>query len=132
RKNPITQAAASETRVSSRASSAPSRYGLDVSASQKRWRSKLASTRDYDLLHIGHRDLVLRGDLPQRPVLLQLLDRGTERGAELRVGLAVVDPERIRLGEQIGDRELAGVLLLLVRPGRVLREHGVGPADQQL
>ena len=44
-RNPITQAAASETSVSSRARIAPCQYGLDVNASQKTWVSKLASTR---------------------------------------------------------------------------------------
>ena len=41
----ITQAAANETSVNSRARSAPLQYGLEVSASQKMWVSKLASTR---------------------------------------------------------------------------------------
>ena len=41
----MTHAAASETHVSSMARSAPVQYGLDVSASQKMWVSKLASTR---------------------------------------------------------------------------------------
>ena len=45
RKNPITQATANETSVSSSARSAPCQYGPEVSASQKMWVSKLASTR---------------------------------------------------------------------------------------
>src|SRR5919108_5731191 len=132
RKNPITHAAASETSVSSSARSAPSRYGSEESASQKMWVSKLASTRDRGLLHVGHRDLVLQRDLPQRLVLLQRSDRRTKRRAELLVGRAVVDAERIRLGEEVGDCELARMLLLLEGAGCVLGENGIGTSDQQL
>ncbi len=42
--NPITTATASDATVSARASSAPFQYGLEVSASQKRWVSKLPSS----------------------------------------------------------------------------------------
>jgi hypothetical protein len=42
--NPITTATASEDTVSASASSAPFQYGLEVSASQKRWVSKLPSS----------------------------------------------------------------------------------------
>src|SRR5919109_933395 len=122
-------AAASEASVSSIARSAPVRYGSDESASQKMSVSKLASTRRCVLLHIGHRDLMLRRDLLQRPALLEFLHRGAERGPELRVRLAVVDPERVRLREEVRDRELAGVLLLLERTGRVLRQHRIGATD---
>src|SRR5262249_1388139 len=75
------------------------------------------------LLHVGGRDLLLRGELLQRPVLLQRLDRGLERGPELLVGLPVVDPERVGLREEVRDRELPGVPALLVRALRVLRQH---------
>src|SRR5918911_4309097 len=105
RKNPITHAAASETTVSSMARSAPVQYGLDRSASQKMWVSKAASTRGCDLLHVAHRDLVLHGELLQRPLLPERRDRAAERLPELRLRLAVVDPERVLLGEQVRDRE---------------------------
>src|SRR5437764_1245942 len=81
------------------ARSAPLQYGAEVSASQNRWVSKLASTLRASLLHVARRDLLLRGQLPQRAVLLQRPDRALERLAELRVGLAVIDPEGVLLGE---------------------------------
>src|SRR5918911_220839 len=111
RAKPITHAAASEMSVSSMARSAPVRYGLERSASQKIWVSKLASTRSCELLHVGQRDLVLQRELPQRSVLLELRDRDAERLPDLRVRLAVVDPERVPLREQVCDRELPGMLL---------------------
>src|SRR5919199_2421713 len=84
RAKPITHAAASETTVSSTASSAPVRYGLERSASQKMWVSKGASTRGGGLPHVGHRKLMLQREPLQRPVALQLRDRGPQRLAELR------------------------------------------------
>src|SRR5438105_1175346 len=110
------------------ARSAPFQYGPEVSASQKRWVSKLASTRGRTLLHVRRRQLVLRGELRHRAVLLQRRDRTPERGPERGVRLAVVDPERVLLGEQVGDLQLAGVLADLVRGRGVLREDGVGAA----
>src|SRR5919197_3835681 len=84
RAKPITHAAASEMTVASMARSAPVRYGLERSASQKMWVSKLASTRGRGLLHVGHRKLPLQRELLQRPVALQLGDRGAQALAELR------------------------------------------------
>src|SRR5919202_6654730 len=131
RKNPITHAAASETTVSSTARSAPVLYGLERSASQKMWVSKLASTRGRGLPHVGHRKLMLQREPLQRPVLLQLRDRGPQRRPELRVRPAVVDPERVALGEEVRDRQLPRVLFLLERRGSVLRHDHVGAADEQ-
>src|SRR5438128_2491665 len=132
RKNPITHAAASETTVSSTARSAPVRYGLDRSASQKMWVSKAAITRGRGLRHVGHRKLMLQREPLQRPVLLQLRDRGAQRLPELPVRLAVVDPERVALREEIRDRQLPRLLLLLERGRGVLRHDRVGAADEQL
>src|SRR5207244_8534330 len=132
RKNRIANAAASATTVSSRARSAPFQYGLEVSASQKMCLSKLANTSGSNLLHITHRNLLLLRQHLQRAVLLQRFDRGSQRRAELRIRLAVVDPERIGLREEIRDRQLAGIVLLLVRAGGVLRQHRVGPPEQDL
>src|SRR5919199_5955361 len=132
RAKPITHAAASETTVSSMARSAPVRYGLERSASQKTWVSKAASTRAPRLLHVGHRKLPLQREPLQRPVALQLRDRDPQRRPELPVRLAVVDPERVALGEEVRDRQLPRVLLLLVGRGGVLRHDRVGAADEQL
>src|SRR5438034_11368413 len=96
------------------------------------WLSKLASTLATNLLHVGHGNLVLRRDLLQRPILLQRLDRTTQSRPQLLVRRAVVDAERVGLGEQVRNRELPGVLLLLIRTGRVLRQHRIGTADQDL
>src|SRR5689334_62430 len=114
------------------ARSAPFQYGSEESASQKMCVSKLATTVATNLLHVAGGNLVLRRDLLHRAVLLQRLDRRLQTGPELLVGLAVVDPKRVRLREQIRDRELPGVRLALERTGRVLRQHGVGAADQEL
>src|SRR5437660_1607671 len=130
--NPSRMAAPSDAHVSPMARSAPLQYGAEVSASQNRWVSKLASTLRASLLHVARGDLLLRCQPLQRAVLLQRLDRALERLAELRVGLAVIDPEGVLLREQVGDRELAGMLSLLIRTLRVLCEDGVGPSDQQL
>ena len=132
RKKPITHATASETSVNSRARSAPFQYGLELSASQKMWVSKLASTRARDLLHVRDRDLMLGCDLLQRAVLLQCLDRGAERGAHLLVRRAVIDPERVRLREQVGERELARMGCSLICTRGVLGQDGIGASDQEL
>src|SRR5262245_15330864 len=132
RKNATTVAAASDAIVSSSASSAPCQYGLDDSASQKTCASKLASTAAAALPHVADRDLILRREPPQGAVLLELLDRRAKGRAELLVRRAVVDAEGVGLGEQIRDRELPGMLLLLVRPRRVLGQNRVRPADQEL
>src|SRR2546425_23592 len=68
RARPITIAAASETIVNPRARSAPFQYGSEVSASQKRWVWKLATTRGGPLLHVRGGQLVLRGEPRQRAV----------------------------------------------------------------
>src|SRR5205823_12726088 len=94
--------------------------------------SKLASTRGAKLLHVTRGDLLLLRQLLQRPVLLQRGDRRAERLPELRVRLAVVDPEGVGLREEVPDRELARVLPLLVRALGVLREDCVRAADQEL
>src|SRR5919204_3290105 len=132
RAKPITHAAASEMTVTSMARSAPVRYGLERSASQKMWVSKLASTRGRGLPHVGHRKLMLQREPLQRSVLLQLRDRRAQRLPELRVRLAVVDPERVALREEIRDHELPRMLLLLERGRGVLRHDRVGAADEQL
>src|SRR5579864_9844215 len=67
------------------------------------------------LLHVTCRDLLLRCELLEGPVLLQFHDRGLQRLAELRVRGAVVDPERVALGKQVPDRELARMLALGTR-----------------
>src|SRR2546428_4080109 len=129
RKNPMTHAAASDAIVSSRARSAPFQYGLEESASQKTWVSKVASTRVESLLHVSRRDLLLSCELLERAVLLQRLDRRLERGPELRVGLSVVDAKGVRLGEQVRDRELARVLPLVRAGRRVLGQHCIGSPE---
>src|SRR5439155_6906840 len=132
RKNPMTHAVASDATVSSRARSAPSQYGLEESASQKMWVSKVASTRADRLLHVTRRNLLLRCELLERAVLLQGLDRRLQRGAELRVGFSVVDAEGIRLGEQVSDRELTRVLLLVRASRRVLRQDRISSSYEDL
>src|SRR5207237_2078323 len=112
--------------------SAPLQYGPDESASQNRWASKLASTLSTSLLHVTRRDLLLRSELLHRAVLLQRRNRTLERLAQLRVGLPIVDPEGVGLGEEVRDRQVPGMLFLLVRPLGVLREHRVRAPDQQL
>src|SRR5438309_5322060 len=132
RKNPMTHAAASDAIVSSRARSAPFQYGLEMSASQKMWVSKVASTRVDRLLHVSRRDLLLRCEPLERAVLLQRLDRRLASGAELLVGLSVVDAKGVRLGKQIRDRELARVLLLVRTRCRILGQHCIGSPEEDL
>jgi hypothetical protein len=64
----------------------------------------------------GRRDLMLRGDLLQRPVLLQRLDRRLQRGAQLGLPFPVIDSERVGLREQVGDCELAGLFFFWNAP----------------
>src|SRR5437867_3593530 len=80
--------------------------GPEVSASQNRWVSKLPSSGGFLLLHVAGRDPVLGGEALHRPVRLQRRDRRLELCAERRVGLAVVDPKRVRLREQVADLDL--------------------------
>src|ERR687886_523262 len=111
---PIRNAAPSEAQVSPMARSAPLQYGPERSTSQKRWVSKLASTRGATLLHVTRGNLLLLRQLLQRPVALQRGDRRPERLPELRIRLAVVDPEGVGLREEVRERELPRMLLLLV------------------
>src|SRR5580765_6264292 len=75
---------------------------------------------------------MLGRDLLQRAVFLQLLDRGAERGAHLLVRRAVIDPERVRLRKQVGERELARMGLLLKCTRGVLGQDSIGASDQKL
>src|SRR3954449_7148446 len=127
---PSSSAAASAAHVSAMARSAPLQYGSEVSASQNRWVSKLASTLTASLLHVTRGNLLLRRQLLERAVLPQRRDRALQRLAHLLVGLAVVDPERVLLREEIADRQLVRMLALLVRAFGVLSQDGVGAADK--
>ena len=49
-----------------------------------------------------------------------------------RLTLAEVDAERVGRAERVADRDLARMLARLVRERRVLRQHGVGAAEQHL
>src|SRR5262249_31158471 len=84
------------------------------------------------LLHVTSRNLLLGRKLLQGPVLLQLRNGEPQRLSELRIRLAVVDPEGVALGEEVPDGELARMLPLLVRAFGVLAEHCVGASDEQL
>src|SRR4051812_8880557 len=129
---PSSTAAASAAHVSAMARSAPLQYGSEGSASQNRWVSKLASTLTGVLLHVTRGNLLLRRQLLERAVLPQRRDRALQRLPHLLVGLAVVDPERVLLGEEVGNPQLVRMLPLLVRAFRVLGQDSVGTADQQL
>src|SRR3954470_21378982 len=129
---PSSSAAASAAHVSAMARSAPLQYGSEVSASQNRWVSKLASTLTGVLLHVTRGNLLLRRQLLERAVLPQRRDRTLQRLAHLLVGLAVVDAEGVLLGEEVGDGQLVRMLPLLVRALGVLSQDCVGAADQQL
>src|SRR5438105_12191793 len=130
--NPSRMAAPSDAHVSPMARSAPLQYGPEESASQNRWVSKLASTLAASLLHVTRGNLLSGRELLQGAVLLECLDRAAQGGPELLVRRAVVDPEGVGLGEEVRDRELARMLLFLVRTFRVLSEHGIRASDQQL
>src|SRR2546421_11625204 len=84
------------------------------------------------LLHVTRGNLLLGRKLLQRPVLLQRGDRRPERLPELGIRLAVVDPEGVGLREEVRDRELSRMLLLLIGTFRVLRQDGVRATDQEL
>src|SRR5262245_30947871 len=118
--------------VSSSAVSAPLQYGPEVSADQKRWVSKLASTSlKGPLTDVAGRDLVLPSESSERAVRLELCDARLDLGADW-IALAVVDPEGVLLRERVRDGDLAWMSLGLEGEGRVLGEVGVGAADDHL
>src|SRR5262245_6942295 len=128
-KKPMTIAVPSDAAVSSRARSAPLQYGSEESASQKSPVSKPTSV----LLDRAGRDLVLHRDLGERSVRLELLDAHSDLLADRPdVALAEVDAERVARGECVADGDLPRMLLRLVRVRRVLRQDGVGAAEQHL
>src|ERR1700730_8863696 len=93
--NPMPSAVVSATAVSSSAVSAPLQYGPEESACQKR-----CIVRPL-LLDVRRRDLVLRRERLQRTGDLESLDAVADLHAERRrVGLPVIDPERVRRAER--------------------------------